>query len=120
MGLAALVVALVIAVAGGITARSLGAFTDSVEADLRQNPVIIEHIGRIESFDLELRASIEEPGEDAFVFRVEGTRGAGLIHATCVTVEDGGQNVIAGSLQLTGGETVDLFPARRDPWTLSE
>jgi len=107
------VVAILAAVLGAVI-WSLGTFADSVEADLRQNPVIIEHIGRIESFKLELHASLIEPGDDSFVFRVEGTRGAGLVHATCVTVDDGSEDVVAGTLQLDAGEMTDLFPGLHD------
>ena len=63
----------------------LGVFADEVESDLRSNPVIIEHIGRFEEFELDLGASIASEGNEDFVFRVSGTKGSGLITATCVT-----------------------------------
>lgn len=98
-------------VAGGLVVVSfgIGVFTDQVEADLRENPVIVEHIGRIESFEIELMASMAAPGEEDFVFRVEGTKGNGLIQATCVTIDDLTEDVVAGTLQLDSGETIDLF-----------
>jgi hypothetical protein len=88
----------------------LGVFSDEVESDLRFNPVLIEHIGRIEEFDLDISASIAEEGNEDFVFRVTGTKGSGLVTATCVTNDEGAEEVVAGTIQLESGETLDLFP----------
>ena len=88
----------------------LNVFASEVEADLRDNPVIVEHLGRIEELEVDLTASITTEGNDDFVFRARGTKGAGLISATCVTNDDGVEEVIAGTIQLDSGETLDLFP----------
>ena len=88
----------------------LGVFADEVENDLRSNPVITEHIGRIEEFDLDLGASIAAEGDEDFVFRVSGTKGSGLINATCVTNDSGVEEVHGGTIQLESGETLNLFP----------
>jgi hypothetical protein len=88
----------------------LGVFADEVESELRANPVIIEHVGRIEEFELDLSASIAESGGEDFVFKVSGTKGSGLVTATCVTNEDGIEEVVSGTIQLESGETIDLFP----------
>ena len=88
----------------------LDIFADEVEAELRENPVIIEHIGRIEEFDVDLQASLSTEGHDDFVFRARGTKGSVLINATCVTNDDGIEKVVAGTIQLDSGETFDLFP----------
>ncbi len=87
-------------------------FASEVEADLHDNPVIVEHLGRIEEFEVDLKASITTEGADDFVFRARGTKGAGLISATCVTNEDGVEEVVAGTIQLDSGETLDLFPEK--------
>jgi hypothetical protein len=87
-----------------------GVFADEVENDLRTNPVITEHIGRIEEFDLDLGASIAAEGDEDFVFHVSGTKGSGLVTATCVTNENGVEEVVSGTIQLESGETLDLFP----------
>jgi hypothetical protein len=88
----------------------LGVFADEVESELRANPVIIDHVGRIEEFELDLGASVAEAGDDDFVFKVSGTKGSGLVTATCVTNDDGIEEVVAGTIQLESGETLDLFP----------
>lgn len=107
----ALILALAAVFGGWIVMRfGFGVFADEVEADLRSNPVVREHLGRIEQFELDLSASIAAEGEEDFVFRVSGTRGSGLIVATCVTNESGVEEVVSGTIQLESGETVDLFP----------
>jgi len=88
----------------------LGVFSDEVESELRSNPVIIEHVGRIEEFELDLGASVAEEGSEDFIFRVSGTKGSGLVNATCVTNADGMEEVAAGTIQLESGESLDLFP----------
>ena len=92
----------------------LDVFANDVESELRDNPVIIEHIGRIEEIEADLMASLSTEGEDDFVFDVRGTKGSGLIHATCVTRDDGTEAVTAGTIQLETGETLDLFPESAD------
>jgi len=87
-----------------------GVFADEVETDLRTNPVIIEHLGRIEEFELDLGKSIAAEGDDDFVFRARGTKGSGLITVTCITNDDDIEEVVAGTVQLDTGETLDLFP----------
>ena len=98
----------------------LNVFADEVEADLRSNPVVLEHIGRIEEVELDLGASIAASGDEDFVFRVSGTKGSGLINATCVTNDDGIEEVIAGTVQLESGEMLNLFPVDGVPSEILE
>ena len=106
------IIAILATILGGWAMIRFGfnVFASEVEADLRDNPVIVEHLGRIEELEVDVSASITTEGDDDFVFRVRGTKGAGLISATCVTKDDGVEEVIAGTIQLDSGETLDLFP----------
>jgi hypothetical protein len=88
----------------------LGVFSGEVESELRSNPVITEHIGLIQEFEIDVGASFAAAGDEVFVFRVRGSKGSGLVTATCVTTDDGTENVVAGTLQLDSGETLNLFP----------
>jgi hypothetical protein len=106
------VIAVLAVILGGWVMVRLGldVFAAAVEGDLRENPVIVEHIGLIEELEVELKTSLTTDGQDDFVFRVRGTKGSGLIKATCVTTEDGDEEVVAGTIQLDSGEIFDLFP----------
>lgn len=87
---------------------------DEVAADIQMNPVILEHIGQIESCETDWVASGELPGPDDFVFSISGTRGSGRLTATSVTVELAGgltrEDITAGTLVLSSGEMYSLFP----------
>ena len=111
----AVIVALAMVFGGwALMKLGLGVFADEVESELRSNPVIIEHVGRIEEFELDLSASVAEAGSEDFVFEVSGTKGSGLVTATCVTNEDGIEEVVAGTIQLESGVTLNLFPDEGD------
>ena len=90
--------------------EGLAAFRDQVRADIRDNPVIVDKIGEIQSFELDMDASDELPGENDFAFQIKGSKGEGLMKATCITVDADTEDVTAGTLELSTGETVDLFP----------
>ena len=116
-----LAVAMVVAVAslgchgpGGLTESSLEesirAFRDQVRTDIEDNPVILDKIGTIRSFEVDVDASEELPGENDFVFNVSGSKGSGVMTATCITIDDFTEDVTAGTLKLSSGETVDMFP----------
>ena len=87
----------------------LADFEQQVAEDIKDNPVIVQHIGEITSIDVDWTATGEEPGDDVFVFHVNGTKGEGLLTAECITVDADHEDVVSGSLRLPSGETFDLF-----------
>lgn len=92
----------------------MSVFADQVRADLQDNPVIIEHLGRIESIEMEMMSSISVEGQDEFVFRAEGTKDSGIITAICITLDSDTEQVTSGTLQVSSGEVFDLFPGVSD------
>ena len=61
---------------------------DDIEADLRGNPVMAEHIGEVESLEAEVTSS--NAFTNQYVFRVTGTRNSGTIEADCIEDADCG------------------------------
>ena len=104
------VVVLLVVAVGAVTWYGLDLVAEQVKADIEDNPVIVEHIGRIESIELDFSASADAPGDDTFVFELKGTKGSGVLTAEVVTVGDEHEEVRSGTLRLASGETVDLFP----------
>ncbi len=97
---------------GLVSYFGLTLITDEVEGDLRDNPVIAEHIGSIQSFEMDWGGSfVEEEDDDTFVFRIRGSKASGIVTVVC---EDTGNaeiaEVVSGTLQVDSGETYDLFP----------
>ena len=85
---------------------------DEVEGDLRDNPVIAEHIGTIQSFELDWGGSfVEEEDDDTFVFRIRGSKASGIVTVFCDNTGNAEiVEVLSGTLQVDSGETYDLFP----------
>ena len=82
-----------------------------VESDLRDNPVIAEHIGSIQSFEMDWGGSfVEEEDEDTFVFRIRGSKASGIVTVVCDTDDAEIAEVVSGTLQVDSGETYGLFP----------
>ena len=81
-----------------------------VESDLRDNPVIAEHIGSIQSFEMDWGGSFVEEDEDTFVFRIRGSQASGIVTVLCDTDDAEIAEVVSGTLQVDSGETYDLFP----------
>lgn len=92
-----------------------GEITGSVRESLAENPVIDEHIGDVQSFEMEKLATLDHEDEDVFIFRVEGSKGSGTITATCLTGDDGGHQAYSGELVMDSGDRFDLFPDGVNP-----
>lgn len=90
----------------------LRVFSEQVANELRDNPVVIEHLGTLQELEVEFAASAAAPGENEFVFQAKGSKGEGRIRADCVTV-GADEEVVAGTLEMASGEIYDLFPDRQ-------
>ena len=87
----------------------LNVFTEQVVQEIRDNPVIVEHIGKIEDTDTEWVATAAANDDEVFVFALEGTKGSGTVTVR-ITINGEQQEVTEGSLELPSGEVLDLFP----------
>ena len=97
----------------------LGFVNKQVENELRDNPVIVEHIGNIESVKMNLQATAEliqekqaagEPvHQNVVVFDIQGDKGEGQV---IITTPPGGQpaQFNEGTLRMSSGEEYDLMP----------
>ena len=90
--------------------EGLAAFRDQVRTEIQDNPVIVDKIGTIQSFELDVDTSDQLPGENDFAFKIKGPKGEGVLTATCITIDEFTEDVTAGTLKLSSGETVNLFP----------
>lgn len=97
--------------AGGVVYYGIDVFTDQVAANLRENPVIREHIGEIEDLDMNWLDSAEAEGDDEFVFHIRGTQGEGDVRLVSITRDTGAEDVVSGTLRMSSGEEYDLLPA---------
>jgi hypothetical protein len=85
-------------------------FAGQVQTALAGNAVLAEHIGDITSITYDLEMSTAEPGEDVYVFHLEGAKANGRLRAECITVDASTESVTSAQVLLDNGEAVQLFP----------
>ncbi|PPT43026.1 hypothetical protein XarbCFBP8132_06620 [Xanthomonas arboricola] len=88
IGLAACVVlfgVLVLGALGWVIVFGWWLFADQARAALQGDAVVQEQIGQIRTMRVDLVRTGLAPGDDDFVFTVEGDRGRGRVHATWVS-----------------------------------
>jgi len=94
----------------GLVFVGLNQIGSEIQTDLAGNEVIQEHIGNIQTFEMDKWKSIEHANEDVYVFRITGPNGSGTIEAECIADDEGTYHVQSGELKMDSGETFDLFP----------
>jgi hypothetical protein len=86
----------------------VGVITTSVEDELADNPILREHLGEIESFEIDWSRTLSD--EDTFVYNVRGSKGSGRVIVEHVTGPDGMPQIVSAQLRLPSGELIDLMP----------
>ncbi len=112
---AAVVVLFVVAAGYALLNVGMGMVEEQVKQDILDNPVILEHVGNIETIEIDYEASAALPGDDVFVFLLAGSKGTAEMTATVKTLDEDTEKVVAGSLRLPSGQTMDLFPQEDAP-----
>ncbi len=91
---------------GGLTFFGMNVAADQVADSLRDNPVVVEHLGEIKECNWNVGESFQHDDDDVMVFDVEGSQGSGKIIGE---LNDNSDGLISGHLETTNG-TFDLFP----------
>lgn len=92
---------------GGFVFVGFGALEDDIAAKLRDNPVLVEQIGTLESVDLNLTKSGDYSDPDTMVYDVKGSKGSGVAIVKSRTVE-GGEEIEKATLKLSDGREFEL------------
>ena len=95
---------------GSLGFWGLDMFTEQARDALDENPVIQEHIGKIDQIDMDFTATGAASGDDTFVFEISGPRGKGVVTAEFITIDEDSEEVRSGTLRMSSGESHDLFP----------
>jgi hypothetical protein len=75
---------------------------------VRDDPVIVEHIGEIETFDVDFNASGDIKDDDTFVYQVKGTKGSGVLTVRHITDDKGDEVIQSAELRLPDGRVLKL------------
>jgi hypothetical protein len=95
------------AVLGGATWWGLGQLEEMAVESLQEEPAIQEHIGDIESCELEIM-EMAEGGGDELVFSVVGSKGSGTVHVDERDFDEGSGELRGGTLVLDDGREIPL------------
>jgi hypothetical protein len=83
--------------------------TEEIAEQLRYHPVVLEHVGEVEEFEINWTKSInEDDNVDLWFYNVKGTKGRGVIACEHVTNEDGNEEIVSAELKLPDGRTFEL------------
>ncbi len=99
---------LAVACCGGFVALGINVTAEQVAEDLRENPVVVEHVGNITSIKADWLKSVSTD-DDTFVYDVTGTKGTARLRVVSESVGDG-EIVVSGTLETPDGVRHDLFP----------
>lgn len=81
-------------------------FTRQARDAAQRYPLVQQHIGTLSKFELDLMASGEAEGADAFVFELAGDKGSGRILADFITVDADTERLGHGVLTLADGREI--------------
>jgi hypothetical protein len=91
--------------------------TTEIEDQLSGNPILQEHIGEVQSFEMDWSRSFADEDDDTFIYQVRGTQGEGRVTVKHITGDDGNEVILSAELRLPNGETIDLMPGQdQNPW----
>jgi hypothetical protein len=110
IGCASLIALLLIGGGTLLVGAGLEGFIEQMAIELDAQPQLHEHIGELTGLDLDVAATLTEPGEDVFVFKATGTRATATVTARCDTDADTVQ-IHWARLHLPDGRTIGLIPA---------
>lgn len=103
-------VMLLLCCGGGLWLANFGldVITVEIEQQLRDHPDIVEHIGNVESFEMDFVKSTAHPHDDFWVYEVVGSKGRGELTVHHVTNDNDEEEIISASLRMSDGTTIKL------------
>jgi hypothetical protein len=96
---------------GGLAVFGLNVTTAEVETQLRDNPVLIEHVGQVEQFTMNVVRSMASSDDNLWVYNVVGSKASGELTVHQVTDENWDEQILSAKLRLKDGTTVELLEA---------
>ncbi|MBC8354627.1 MAG: hypothetical protein H8E66_21735 [Planctomycetes bacterium] len=78
-----------------------------IENQLRDHPEIEEHVGAIQSLEVDWAKSMAEDDYDIWTYDIEGSKASGELIVES-TSDDDGEVIVAATLRLSTGEKIEL------------
>jgi hypothetical protein len=108
LGVGALLVVLVCGGVIGVVKFGFNIIEAEIRNQVRDEPVLIEHIGQIEKMDVDLTESAALNDDDTFVYHVTGSKGSGVLTVKHVTNDAGDEEIQSADLRLPDGRVVKV------------
>ncbi len=88
--------------------------TEQIQAQLDGHPQIQQHIGQVQSFEVDMEASEEIEDVDTFAYNISGSKGAGTLTIKSESVDADTEKIEAATLTMSDGTVIEidasLFP----------
>lgn len=95
---------------GGLIYFGTQVMGKQVAEALRGNPVIQEHIGEIQSCEVDFVASSAHEGQDTMVFNIKGTKGSGTLIADTDSSDSDSEKIRSAKLRMPDGREYIVIP----------
>lgn len=77
-----------------------------IERQLRDHPQIREHVGEIQSLDVDWTKSMAD--DDIWVYSIEGRAGTGELTVESISEDDGSEEILSANLRLSDGTQIEI------------
>ncbi len=94
----------------GVAIFGMNIAAEEVAAQVRDNPKFREHIGELQSLDVDWVATSAENDDETFVYQAQGDKGSGVLTVKEETDEEWNSIVVEASLRLKDGTRVQILP----------
>lgn len=88
----------------------MNVLTEEVAGQLRDNPKFREHIGELQTMNIDVTRTTAADDDDTFIYRVKGSKGVGVITVKHITDDEGNEQIVEASLRLPDGQQVQIVP----------
>jgi hypothetical protein len=94
----------------GVIAFGFNVMTAEIKELVRDNPKLREHIGELETVEMDFVGSMAADGDDTYRYKVRGTQGSGELTVKQHTKDDGDEAIDEATLRLPDGKTIQIVP----------
>jgi hypothetical protein len=95
---------------GGLFMFGMNIAEEEIAVQLRDNPKFREHIGELESIEIDMIASSAQNDAEVFVYRVRGNKGSGRLTVREGSDAEWNTTIERADLRLPDGAQVQILP----------
>jgi hypothetical protein len=108
LGVGGLVIVLICGGVIGLAYFGFNIIEKEIRNQVRDNPVLIQHIGSVESLEVDLTESAALKDDDTFVYHVKGSKGTGVLTVKHITNDAGDEEIEWAELRLPDNRVIKI------------